>query len=820
LLSKRDLKLDERSLEVQLKDILEALIGNPMKQPSEPFRVIGIDLGTTNSTVCEIVWDPNREKPETPHCLNVDQMTTQGRYTHVLVPSVVALHGGETWVGEGAKRLRAVQGAGLEENKSWFAETKNDMGVRRTYHRAPAEFRSARAVAAEILKFLNEAALAESDIPIARTVVTVPASFQAAQRRDTVDAAQRAGISLADGELLDEPIAAFLDYLIECAKDDDQFLPKEGATKNLVVFDFGGGTCDVAVLRLGRSANGRLTVTPLNVSRYHRLGGGDIDRAIIHEVLLPQLIEQNGLDLHALGFEEKRQRVQPALLAVAEALKQKLSIEFVRLQKFGRWQGIDRATGVQTQPGAYPIELKDRTLTLQSPKLSALEFEKVLAPFFDRDLLMPREDEYRVSCSIFAPLEDALTRGRLDQDDIDICLLAGGSTLIPQVAEAVGDYFTNARILAFPGRDDTQTAIAKGAAMHALSLALAEKSIIQPICHDDICFQTSRGPVVLVPRGTELPYPIGGGFEKRDDFKVPQTVKAGAEGEIRIQVLAGDEHRPLFEEVWVIKGPVKKGAPLLLEFQFSENQVLELHMRMPGLENKFEGMIENPLTHVVNPNADRSKIEDLEEALRSGKVGTDEMPVAFEELAELYRKLRQNEKALTFYRRAIQLRTDPSAHLLNRMAFCARDLGDRERADRFFGEADRVAPWSGTLFNWALAKEQWGMPEEALALVEKAIGLEDDPPYSVLRARLVQKTGDGAKGIRLADEALKCFGPLSGQDEFELHWFRIATRITGDDALLRDADAMARKRVRRADDRSSSSGEFPDLERMPDEDEE
>ena len=69
------------------------------------------------------------------------------------------------------------------------------------------------------------------------------------------------------------------------------------------------------------------------------------------------------------------------------------------------------------------------------------------------------------------------------------------------------------------------------------------------------------------------------------DFKAPQAVKAGAEGEIRIQILAGDEHRSLFEEIWKIKGPVKKGAPLLLEFQFNENQVLELRMGMPGVDN-------------------------------------------------------------------------------------------------------------------------------------------------------------------------------------------------------------------------------------------
>jgi molecular chaperone DnaK (HSP70) len=331
---------------------------------NQPTRVIGIDLGTTNSTVCEINWQPNQDKPSPPLCLNIDQPTTQGRYTHVLVPSVVATHGEEIWVGEGAKRLRATPGASQEENKLWFAETKNDMGVRRTYHKAPPHLRSARAVAAEILKFLHNAALNESKTPISRAVVTVPASFQAAQRDDTIAAAQRARITLADGELLDEPVAAFLAYLYDRETDGADFLPSINETKNLLVFDFDGGTCDVAIFKLGRQSDGQLTITPVTVSRYHRLGGGDLDRAIIHDVLIPQLLEQNGMDRSELEFEEKRQRIQPALLAVAEALKQKLCNEITRLKKFGRWDKIDRTGVIETQPGAYPIELKDRTLTL------------------------------------------------------------------------------------------------------------------------------------------------------------------------------------------------------------------------------------------------------------------------------------------------------------------------------------------------------------------------------------------------------------------------------------------------------------------------
>ncbi len=795
-----------------------SLLGDLPAGSPKTVRVIGIDLGTTNSTVSEVVWSNGERQPCPPRCLNVDQPTTQGRYTDVLVPSIVALQGSEVWVGQGAKLLRAKAGAGTEEYKSWFAETKNDMGIRRTYHRAPAGFQSARAIAAEILKFLYSAAMAESDIPISRVVITVPASFQAAQRHDTVSAAQRAGIPLADGDLLDEPVAAFLDYLNEAGTDNSDLLPEPDETKNLLVFDFGGGTCDVAVFRIGHRDSGGLAVTPITVSRYHRLGGGDIDRAIIHEVLIPQLLEQNGISPFALGFEEKRQRVQPALLAVAEALKQKLSIEIVRLRKLGRWDKIDKATLVQTQPGAYPVALKDRTLTLQSPKLSAEDFDRVLAPFFDRDLLLPREDEYRVSCSIFAPIEDALVRGRLERNDIHLCLLAGGSSLVPQIADAIAAYFQGAKILTFRSREDTQTAIAKGAALHALSLAASGRPLVQPICHDDICFQTRRGPVVLVPSGTELPYPADGGYERREDFKAPENVKAGAEGSIRVQIIAGEEQRSLFEELWAIKGPVKKGAPLWLDFRFDENQVLDLRMGKAGDESAFKATLENPLTHVVNPNATRARIEDLEEELRSQKIPRDEMAAKFEELADLHRKIRQYEKALAYYARALQLLPSPPAYLLNKMAFCTRDMGDRERTDRFFSEADRVEPWSGTSFNWALAKEQWGQLKEAFELVEKALAMYNDPPYSILKARLMQKLGDVDGGLSLAAESLKRFPPAAVQDEYQLSWLRAGARITGDEALVREADKWLRKRAERPGSRADVGGELPDMERMPGED--
>jgi molecular chaperone DnaK (HSP70) len=167
-------------------------------------RVVGIDPGTTNSTVAEILWDPGQSGPVEVRCLEIDQDTTEGRYTHVLVPSVVALHQGKVHIGEGAKRLRArAAGLGIEETRNLFSECKNDIGIKRTYHRAPMGFQSAAEVGGHVLRFLKDSATSESPAPADRVVVTVPASSQAAQRRDTLKAPERARIPLGSGDLLE-----------------------------------------------------------------------------------------------------------------------------------------------------------------------------------------------------------------------------------------------------------------------------------------------------------------------------------------------------------------------------------------------------------------------------------------------------------------------------------------------------------------------------------------------------------------------------------------------------------------------------------------
>ncbi|MBY0523538.1 MAG: Hsp70 family protein, partial [Gemmataceae bacterium] len=241
-----------------------------------PLRALGIDLGTTNSTAAEIVWSPDQAERSQPRCLPIDQLTEEGRYTHVLLPTIVARIKDRVLIGEGAKRLRARSSErGLERGRDLFWECKNDMGLQRTYHRGTSGFRSAREIGGHVLRFMMDSVRAEDDRPLDRVVVTVPASFQAAQRHDTMEAARLAGLELVGGDLVDEPVAAFLDYGFTHGLDE---LGMPGDRRNLLVFDFGGGTCDVAVFRVEFPRQGeRLQITSLAVSRYHRLGGGDIE---------------------------------------------------------------------------------------------------------------------------------------------------------------------------------------------------------------------------------------------------------------------------------------------------------------------------------------------------------------------------------------------------------------------------------------------------------------------------------------------------------------------------------------------------------------
>lgn len=765
-----------------------------LRLPTRQIRVLGIDLGTTNSTMAEVYYDPEELGFNSPNCLEVEQPTAfEGNYTNVLVPSVVAIYRSNIWVGEGAKRLRGrAPELGLKKNATLFYDCKNEMGIEKTYHKAPTGFRSAREITGQVLRFLYQAALADDNTPSTRSVITVPASFQANQRRDTLIAAELAGINVLGGDLLDEPVAAFLDYLVTHSQD---ILPQIKEPKTLLVFDFGGGTCDVAIFRIGLARDTEpLYVSPLAVSRYHRLGGGDIDAAILYEILVPQILEQNNLSAFDLSFDEKRNGLAPCYLSMAEALKISLCTEISRLMQFGKYDQADKSQVASRQPGVHSCTLRDRTLTLNSPRLTAQEFEKLLESFLDRDFLFARETEYRLTCSIFAPLQDALDRANLDVSQIDLCLLVGGSCLIPQVVSTLKEFFSKAKILTYRDSEAVQTAVAKGASCHALALALFGKGLVQPVCQDRVAIRTKSGPVELIPKGAGLPYPSEG--YKRYTLVVPET-SLGKGVQIRVEISAGEEDRLLFQEVWDIPFIVNRGDPVNLEYRYNENQVLDFHLELANQPEAptFQGAITNPLSNVVNPTTLRLEIEELEEAIRTGRITGGKVLETMVVLADRYAELNQREKSLEYLKRAMRAKNKPDVEILNKMASLYGEIGDHQKEEKCYREAADIFGWSGAWFNLSLSQRRQGRYLEAQESIDQALRHDQCPPYYIQKALIAESLDDKDERRICLERGMVRFGVISGLNDWELGWFLTGAEMAGD---REKAEAAKQERQRRA----------------------
>lgn len=773
------------------------------------IRVLGIDLGTTNSSIAEIKYTPKSKDAIVARCIEVPQDTLEGKYTHVLVPSIVAIHGGKIFVGEGAKRLRSkAPELGLSQNKNIFYECKNDMGILKTYHMAPEGFRSAADIGGKVLKFLYESTLEDDKTPVDRIVVTVPASFQGAQRNDTLKAANLAGLELSGGDLMDEPVSAFLDYLF---MHKEIFTEDKGEPKNILIFDFGGGTCDVAIFKIILSSQSSpLKISPISVSRYHRLGGGDIDKAIVYDILIPQLQAQNNLSQYDLSYEEKKNFLEPQLLGIAEALKIGLCTEISRLRSFNKYDSADKEKIIKTQPGTYPCSIKEKIFTLKSPQITAQEFENLLLPFLDRDFLYARETEYRLTCSIFAPIQDALDRSGVSADNIDYCLMVGGSSLIPQLKGAIAKFFPKANILSYDDRDSLQIAVARGAAYHALSLAIFGRGLIQPITHDSISIKTESGLIELVKKGIELPYPAGKSYAKNYDLAIPKTIFIGNLN-LKVELVSGEEQDLLYKAIWEIPGPLEKGEALCLEYRYDENQILDLKIKIKNREDVFLAQIENPLTNVVNPQTKKIEISALEESLRTGKIPKTKLPEKFVELAEKYDEIGQKEKAIDFLKRALRAKNKPDVSILNKIGILYGDIGDYDKEEKFYREAASVSSWKGSLFNLALSQKQRGKNIEAIETLQGVLSQNPEGPYFVLRALLAKVMNDEKGVSKYLKEAFELFAPPSAQSDWELGWYLEGAKLAKDQQKIDNANKELKKRKRKKDIEDSDIGHLPIL---------
>ncbi len=766
------------------------------------FRVLGIDLGTTNSTVAQLRWSPDRPDETGPaECVEVVQPTLSGDHTSVLVPSVVSRLGDRELIGEGARRTltRSVE-LGLRPNATYLSEVKNEIGTGRIYPQAAQGCRTPAEVSAKVLGFLR----AQAKGAAARTVVSVPASFQVGQRNDTLLAAELAGLGLGDGDLLDEPVAAFIDFL---ARQGPAVLDGVEDETEAVVVDFGGGTCDVAVFTIGRLPDGSLRVSPRAVSRYHRLGGADIDRAIVHGLLIPQLAQQNGLDPEDWDYETRKEQLEPQLLATAEQLKVGMCEHLNHRLALGETLAEALEEAVRAYPGVQTLRLEDGTaLRFAEPTMTGVEFLDVMEPFTDPEPFQVREDEYTLSCSVFAPVEDALERAGLRASQVGFLLAVGGSSLNPLVIDALKVRFGEFLVHRFDSAMDMQVAVARGAAYHALLLELYGRSLFTPVASDRLSLQTDRGQHALIEKGQALPargrYVSGRG---------KRLVAQG--GPVRISFWAGQglSERPVFTG---LTEEVPAGTALALEYELDANQRFTFRIT-PGDGEPFEGRVESPLHNVVNPGKDREAILEIERAVRSGLVARERLPATLIELAALHGKVGMHDKAAHLLRRVVRQCPEVRAVALCHLAAAYGRKGDADRQERTFLEA-MLAGSAVAMFNLASLYSRKGRWKEAVELCRRYEAEEPNANATVLLARCLKALGDTAGADAALADAFRRYGrDLSALDETSFAWFRSAAAMSGDDERERQAEAEVRRRSkagRTADE--AAAGSLPRL--LPD----
>lgn len=349
-------------------------------------KIIGIDLGTTNS--CVSVMEGN-EPVVIPNA--------EGKRT---TPSVIAfVEGGEIKVGDPAKRQ-----AVTNPHKTIYS-IKRFMGNKYSESQREAErvpynvvkgdndtprvdidgrLYTPQELSAMILQKMKKTAEDYLGQSVSRAVITVPAYFNDSQRQATKEAGEIAGLKVE--RIINEPTAASLAYGLD-KKDKDQ---------KIVVFDFGGGTHDVSILELG---DGVFEVLATDGDTH--LGGDDVDQKVI-DWLAEEFQQEESMDL----------RKDPMALQ--------------RLREAAEKAKIELSSSTQTE-----INLPYITATASGPKhlvrsLSRAKFEQLIADLVKRTI---------------APCSAALKTAGLSKSDIDEIILVGGSTRIPAVQEAVEQFF-------------------------------------------------------------------------------------------------------------------------------------------------------------------------------------------------------------------------------------------------------------------------------------------------------------------------------------------------------------------------------------------
>lgn len=246
-----------------------------------------------------------------------------------------------------------------------------------------------------------------------------------------------------------------------------------------------------------------------------------------------------------------------------------------------------------------------------------------------------------------------------------------------------------------------------------------------------------------------------------------------------------------------------------MEYSYDENQVLRLELKLADFPESvvFQASIENPLSHVVNPNRTQEEIDRMEEEYRCDPRKAEEL---MPRIAELCADLGQHDKAIGMVRALLRQANRPVAWLLNRQAMYEEARGNQAAAMRDYEVAGNASrDWGGPFFNLALLHEKQGEYDAALRAIDRAIQLEDSPPHQTLKLRIQKHLQADIKTKVKAKNIITSYGEPDELNDWELGWFIYAADIAGDQHA-KEAGTQLR-RTRRQTGPADSCGVRPDM---------